>query len=338
MIYTEEILKRAYDTAEPLIAPVRLDLSITEECNTNCPYCWQIDHTAVGILTYEIMAKVIEDLCSWRPPWSLNITGGEPTIWKGFEDLIALANRKGIRSILINTNAIKLANINYARKLIEAGVTTFGISIDTLNPKKHLELRRFPFSKMQKALDNLYELKKIHKFGISLNSVLSKLVTPEEVAAVKEYAYSRSWGFYCQAVYGGPAEKEYGINKEERDARDKALSWNKYDDRLKAVQNTDKFSRDTHPLQKTGARCDKGSTTIKMTMNGSVKFCWNGPDTIGNIHDSSILEIWRSHRAKEAREYIRNKRCSCLFDCDIYESLGLPRSTRKVMELHNTNY
>jgi MoaA/NifB/PqqE/SkfB family radical SAM enzyme len=89
------------------------------------------------------------------------------------------------------------------------------------------------------------------------------------------------------------------------------------------VQNTDKFSRDTHPLQKPGARCFKGQTTLKIISNGNVRFCWNGPDHIGNILNTPILEIWKGAEAKKAREYIREKECRCLFDCDIYESLGL---------------
>jgi molybdenum cofactor biosynthesis enzyme MoaA len=335
-----ETLNKAHDLSEPLTAPVRLDLSITEQCNTDCPYCWQTDHTKVGNLTLEVLSTAIEDLCSWRPPWSIDITGGEPTIWKGFLEFITLCRNKGINNILINTNAIRLANMNYAKKVVEAGVTAFGVSIDTLNPEKHLELRRFPFSKMQKALDNIYELKKTNRFGVSLNSVLSKLVTPEEVAAVKKYANSRGWGFFCQAIHLGPAVNKYGVNKEERDARDKALSWREsgHDNMLKKVQNTDKFSKSTHPLQKPGARCFKGLTTLKITIDGSVKVCWNGPPVIGNILEQPILEIWRSPRAKAAREYIKNNRCSCLFDCDIYESLGLAGSTERVMKLHNTSY
>jgi molybdenum cofactor biosynthesis enzyme MoaA len=337
-----EILEKAHDSSEPLVAPVRLDLSITEACNTDCPYCWQTDHTNVGNLTLENLSTVIKDLCSWRPPWAIDITGGEPTIWKGFIEFVSLCRDKGIHNILVNTNAIKIANKNYAKKIIEAGVTTFGVSIDTLNPEKHLELRRFPFSKMQKALDNLYELKKTHKFGVSLNAVLSKLVTPEEVAAVKDYANDQGFGFFCQAVHLGPAVDKYRLSEQERDDRDRVLTWREEsyhgDKNLKKVQNTDKFSRETHPLQKPGGRCFKAFTTLKIVINGDVRVCWNGPAPIGNILRQPILEIWRGAEAKRAREYIKNNKCSCLFDCDIYESLGLERITEKVMAKHGTDY
>ena len=325
-----ETLNKAHDFSEPLTAPVRLDLSITEQCNTCCPYCWQLEHTKVGNLTFEVLAPAIKDLCSWRPLYSINITGGEPTIWKGFEEFVFLCKNEGVKNIWINTNAIRLANMSFLKKILKAGVTAIGVSIDTLNPEKHLELRRFPFSKMQKALDNLYEIQNTEGFNIyiSFNAVLNKLVTPEEVAELKDYANSRKWGFFCQAVFKGPALDKYGITKEERDARDKAIFAK--DDcpdpsqgLLEVVQNTDKFSRDTHPLQKPGARCLKGQTTLKITSNGSVRFCWNGPNHIGNILNTPILEIWKGAEAKKAREYIREKECRCLFDCDIYESLGL---------------
>jgi hypothetical protein len=59
-----------------------------------------------------------------------------------------------------------------------------------------------------------------------------------------------------------------------------------------------------------------------------VKFCWRSR-AIGNILQQPFQDIWTSPAAKAMREYIRDRKCNCNFDCDIFESLELPSSVQK---------
>ena len=113
-----------------------LRLSVTDLCNLRCRYCMpdgveKLEREAV--LTYEEFLRLaaLFAQCSID---TVRVTGGEPLIRKGVEQLVAgLKATPGIRRVTMTTNAVLLAQQLPA--LLEAGLDSVNISLDTLRPE-----------------------------------------------------------------------------------------------------------------------------------------------------------------------------------------------------------
>jgi len=313
------LLDKSYRECSPYLPPVRLDICITTACNTNCAYCWHQEKSG-SKLTFEDIAKVMDVLCGQKPP-KLNLTGGEPTVYPDFERVLEYARGSGIKDILLCTNGYRFQELDFAERVVDLGVSSLNISVDTLDPEKFERLRGFKFSVMEKVFANLSVIKKKYpSVSITLASVISKMVTPEDLFAVSEFAKDNGFGYFAQTFLRtayNRVNQAFNLTDKERKAFREKLPW--LDGRV-----ADVVKREVHPLTGKEKRmpCYKGITTVKLSSDGSVGFCWTSA-SIGNILKEPFKDIWVSPAAKEMRKYIRDGRCKCDFDCDIYESIEL---------------
>jgi len=113
-----------------------LRLSVTDLCNLRCRYCMpdgvpKLAHE--DILTYEEFLR----LAALFAPCGIDtvrITGGEPLVRRGVEQLTAgLKAIPGIRRVALTTNGVLLAQKLPA--LLAAGLDSVNISLDTLRPE-----------------------------------------------------------------------------------------------------------------------------------------------------------------------------------------------------------
>ena len=113
-----------------------LRLSVTDLCNLRCRYCMpdgvpKLAHE--DILTYEEFLRLaaLFAQCSID---TVRITGGEPLVRRGVEQLTAgLKAIPGIRRVALTTNGVLLAQKLPA--LLAAGLDSVNISLDTLRPE-----------------------------------------------------------------------------------------------------------------------------------------------------------------------------------------------------------
>lgn len=114
--------------------PLAYFLYITGGCNLNCEYCWQRDdqsrkdswsNSASENLGTEEWLKLIDSLPRFC---FIGISGGEPTLSKSFEPILARACERGI-PVTINTNGSTLDE-RTAGLLIQRCVKNVSISLD----------------------------------------------------------------------------------------------------------------------------------------------------------------------------------------------------------------
>ena len=112
-----------------------LRLSVTDLCNLRCRYCMPdgVDKLErEDILTYEEFLRLAA-LFAWCGVDTVRVTGGEPLVRKGVEQLVkGLKAIPGIRKVTMTTNAVLLEQQLPA--LLEAGLDSVNISLDTLDP------------------------------------------------------------------------------------------------------------------------------------------------------------------------------------------------------------
>ncbi len=119
-----------------------LRISITDRCNLSCVYCKPRSETKmlshVDILTYEEILRLV----SIAVPLGISrvrVTGGEPLARRDVIDFLAALKRvAGLDDISLTTNGVFLANM--AEDLARSGMPRLNVSLDSLDPKKFLQI------------------------------------------------------------------------------------------------------------------------------------------------------------------------------------------------------
>ena len=142
--------------------PIRdLRISVTDRCNFRCTYCMPKEIFGPGyeflprdqLLTFEEIASIVRQF-SKRGVTKVRITGGEPLLRKGIEDLIAqIAAIDGIEDLTLTTNGSLLAR--KAQGLRDAGLNRVTVSLDAMDEPTFQQMNDvgFPVSTVLEAIE-----------------------------------------------------------------------------------------------------------------------------------------------------------------------------------------
>ncbi|MBS1714509.1 MAG: GTP 3',8-cyclase MoaA [Armatimonadetes bacterium] len=119
-----------------------LRVSLTDRCNFRCRYCMPAEGVVWKprdeILTLEEIVRLVGVFARIGVD-KVRLTGGEPTVRKGLEGLIAsLSAVPGIKTLLMTTNGTSLAQKASAYR--SAGLDGLNVSMDSLQPDKFSEI------------------------------------------------------------------------------------------------------------------------------------------------------------------------------------------------------
>ena len=121
-------------------APYRMDLAVTYRCNNDCAHCYNARERNYPELTTEQWKKIIDDLWALGVP-HIVFTGGEATLRDDLPELIRHAESNG-QITGLNTNARRLADMNYVQKLVDAGLDHVQITVESCDEQIHNEMMR----------------------------------------------------------------------------------------------------------------------------------------------------------------------------------------------------
>ena len=121
-----------------------LRISVTDLCNLRCIYCMpecgveKLDHKKIlSVEEIEEIAKVAVQLGINK----IRITGGEPLVRRGIEDIVKKISRiEGIDEVCMTTNGVLLPQ--KIDELIANGLTRINISLDSLEKDLYNEITR----------------------------------------------------------------------------------------------------------------------------------------------------------------------------------------------------
>lgn len=121
-----------------------LRVSVTDRCNLRCVYCMPSEGVKAAphdeILRLEEIETIVR-AASLIGVKKIRLTGGEPLVRLGLEDLVKrISNIQGIDDITLTTNALLLPG--RAAALKEAGIKRVNISLDTLRADRYREITR----------------------------------------------------------------------------------------------------------------------------------------------------------------------------------------------------
>ncbi len=168
-------------------------VEITDRCNLKCPICFASTDGSFS-LPFEKVKEMIDLYvkCEGEPE-VLQISGGEPTIHPDIIKILEYLGQKGIRYPLLNTNGIKLADREFAKRVSQTmendepyiGTPIIYLQFDGFNDDIYKKLRGRPLlDKKMKAIENCRE------FGMNVTLVptIVKGINDQEIGAIIDLA------------------------------------------------------------------------------------------------------------------------------------------------------
>ena len=159
-------------------------IEVNTACNLDCPICFadsghQPDGYSLTLEQVDFMLDVF--VAAEGSPEVVQFSGGEPTIHPQILDFVALAQAKGIRSVMLNTNGIRIARDGrFAERLAELRPHLY-LQFDGFELATHLAIRGKDLrADKERALDRCAEL----GLTVTLVCAVEKGVNEHEVGAV----------------------------------------------------------------------------------------------------------------------------------------------------------
>lgn len=168
-----------------------LRISVTDRCNFRCRYCMPPDglewRARDEILSFEEIDRLAR-LFARLGVDKIRLTGGEPTVRKGIEDLIGkLATIPGVDSLLMTTNGTTLAT--HANRYRQKGLTGLNVSLDSLRRERFAEITlRDELARVLAGIDAAIEA---GFDSVKVNMVVMAGVNDDELLDFVEFARSK---------------------------------------------------------------------------------------------------------------------------------------------------
>lgn len=115
--------------------PAVIDIQPTGSCPWACPGCWGADHRKAGSLTPDEWLALLADLRGYGVE-AITVTGGEPEVYPGIEELIVGAKALGLR-ITLSTVGVDLLE----RPRVLASLDDLGVPLDDATLEGHRAMR-----------------------------------------------------------------------------------------------------------------------------------------------------------------------------------------------------
>lgn len=139
----------------------KLDLPISFSCNLNCNICYAPQRNI-----QEISSNELKNIIKNFDGTYISLAGGEPTMRDDLFDIIKFTIKNRKIPVLV-TNGLKLVNMDYVKKLEDAGLRLVNFSFNGFNDKTYEKINGRKLLDLKlKALNNLKQTKIL--IGISM--------------------------------------------------------------------------------------------------------------------------------------------------------------------------
>ncbi|MBK1881786.1 GTP 3',8-cyclase MoaA [Luteolibacter pohnpeiensis] len=169
-----------------------LRISVTDRCNFRCRYCMPAEVFGPGyaflpkqdLLSFEEMMRLIRIMVPLGVE-KIRLTGGEPLLRQGLEDLVAMiASVPGVKDIAMTTNGVLLGH--HAERMALAGLDRVTVSLDALDPVIFSKMNGTG-AKVERVLKGI-ETAQVFGLPVKVNAVIQRGVNEKEILPLARWA------------------------------------------------------------------------------------------------------------------------------------------------------
>ena len=296
--------------------PIFMEVNLTDVCNMRCSWCIsdnRLDAGSLQTLEIESLKRFIIDFSTHGGKALTWSGGGEPTLYKYFEEITLLARDCGIDLGLMTNGAFNKKYI----KLIGENFKWVRISLDTLNKDLYKKWKGVDF--VDKVLENI-SLLRSYKTKVGINVNVNVDMEVNDIKNLIDSLYKN-----CDYIQFRPVLPRY-FKDEGIAINNPVWGWLKtYQDDPKINLSYDKFKDLKSNSQFPFKTCEGHYFSPILNADGDIKVCMYHPNrkefSFGNINRTSLMEIWKSDKRQETIEFVRNfdYKNNCQQCCKLYE-------------------
>ena len=169
-----------------------LRISVTDRCNFRCPYCMPAEIYGekyaflprAELLTFEEIARLTR-LFAELGVTKIRLTGGEPLVRNGLENLVELLSQiDDIDDLTLTTNGYLLAQ--NAQALKDAGLRRITVSLDSLDEDVFREMNGRDYG-TERVLEGIRVADDVGLHPIKINAVVQRGVNDHTIVDLARY-------------------------------------------------------------------------------------------------------------------------------------------------------
>jgi MoaA/NifB/PqqE/SkfB family radical SAM enzyme len=325
--FEKEVRRRvSLRTGSVLTTPTTYYVIFSGRCNLECSFC-TIYKEVDPILSPEVMLRIVREAKELSGSgFNISLSGGEPMIYKGLYDALALSHQLGV-NFGFTTNGLGLTKSNCER-LLSHDPFNINVSLESIDPKINESLRPMKDGTRRtlEGVDNLLAEKERSRSRIS---VIVKATIMEQnyrglPALVRHFGKDMKVQVHFQP-YVGLINDPFWIKdlnalravfNELRQLRTEGYPVIINDRQLEGFMeyfSNPPASGIMRYLDLAGQKrnCDIGLRAMFVKPNGEVYFCDYLGRPVGSIYEHSLSDIYYGAIAKEQRQEM----VYCNIDC-----------------------
>ncbi len=167
-------------------------IDLTNRCNLKCPICFANANAAGYVYepSFDEIVMMMQKVRDERPvpTTTVQFSGGEPTIYPKFIEVIAKAKEMGFPQIMAATNGIKFAkDPEFLKAAVQAGMNTIYLQFDGLRDDIYKASRGVPLLNTKlKVVENVQKMER--RPSIVLVPTVVKNVNDDQVGEILKFA------------------------------------------------------------------------------------------------------------------------------------------------------
>lgn len=285
--------------------PFLVALNLTKRCNLACEHCYLDAGMREGGDASELdtmsVKRILGEIAEVNPATMVVLTGGEPLLRPDFIDLCKHAAGLGLM-VVVGTNGALLTERNVQR-LLDAGVSGAGISVDSLSPALHDSFRGLTgaWKHTMQGIDQC------RKLGLSFQVHTSvHQANVNEVDEIMRWAHAAgalvSNFFFLVCTGRGERMTDITPDQYEHVLNQLVDAQERFPGMMVRARCAPHFKRLAYqhdaksPITKAqgyeGGGCMAGTRYCRVTPDGQVTACPYIESSAGSLHEQSFGDLW----------------------------------------------
>ena len=275
-------------------SPLAMTFAVTYRCMANCIHCSAGKHYKEGVkeLTTEEAKKLIDDSQKLGVTM-IAFTGGEPLMREDLFELISYVDQKKAMPIMF-TNGLLLTDEN-VQKLVDAGLFSIFVSIDSPFPEEHDKLRGIP-GLFEAAISGIQKLKSKGVL-VGLSSYATKSAT-EKGMYKKLHELAKKIGVHNVILFDGVPTGNMLKDTSElltQELQEEIYTYSSKIFKQKFIPPLSSQSwQNSVEGNLSGIGCLAANIQYYASAYGDIAPCDFTPISFGNIREKPLKKIWKS--------------------------------------------